>query len=52
MEPPLPSWCDIEFDSPSMPGGTTAMQKFATMRITLHGDSAHPRIPSSSPFAD
>jgi len=31
IEPPLPSWCDIGLDSPSMPSGTTAMQKFATM---------------------
>jgi hypothetical protein len=31
MEPPLPSWCDIEFDSLSMPGGSTAMTQNATM---------------------
>jgi hypothetical protein len=48
----LPSWCDTEFDSSSVPGGQTAGTKNATMRITLHGDSAHPPIQSSGPFAD
>ena len=47
MDPPLPSWCDTEFDSPSVPGGTTADQQNATTSNGLHDDSANLNISST-----
>ena len=47
MEPPLPSWCDKRVDSFTSLA-VTRQVKNATTKNSLHGDSAHLWISSST----